>query len=144
MSAAQSTNPWGRYFERTLSAVTQPSLLRYSFGSEDYRRHVADFERTRIAPGADPRASWCSKDDSDHKRAVREADTPRWYETRDAEPRLAWLNERWNARGWRLRSSRAYRYVPADVIRWRDPGHRAELTRRASVHAALPRPGVSR
>lgn len=114
--------------------------------------------RTYIEPGADPRARW---DDGEHPRNTRglSADeddagySPRWAKAyrkaRLRYPRnerrslfeqndgpnggLSWASETY-ADGARYR---ALRYVPRDVARWRDPEHRAELTRRAREYAAL-------
>ena len=111
--------------------------LPYIASEEDARQHFADFDRTRIKPGADPRSKWSGSLMKTDPTIYRdEPHTPKWCEVGPSDrPDLAWINGPWNALGWRL-SSRA-RYVPLDVCRWRDPEHREALKRRARAHAAL-------
>jgi len=102
---------------------------------DDAAAHREDLIRTRIEPGADPRAMWSGSLMTTDPTIYRdEPHTPKWCEVGPLDrPDLAWINGAWNALGWRL-SSRA-RYVPVDVLRWRDPEHRAELARRARAYA---------
>jgi len=128
------------------------------------RERMADRLHTQIEPGADPRAQW---DDGENPRSTRglSADeddagySPHWAkEFRKARMRyprnerrslfeaddgpsggLSWASETY-ADSDRYQS---LRYVPRDVVRWRDPAHRAALTERARAYAAL-QPGARR
>lgn len=81
-------------------------------------------EQLGIRPGADPRAQW--------REPIAPEASPLVFEAGDrASPGPVTI----------LTASRRdyYRYVPIDVVRWRDPEHRAELTRRARELAAAVR-----
>lgn len=114
--------------------------LPYVASKEDARQHVADFDRTRIVPGADPRVEW-----DEHSREQQfyrpEYTEPQWYESAHEAPRSAYILRsapRGHLRQNVYRSDGArLRYVPLDVCRWRDPEHRLALTARARAHAAL-------
>lgn len=102
--------------------------LPYAASKEDAQQHVADWMRTRIEPGADPRVPACGTNWRalwyfvSKGRAIAEepaANGTVWF---DAPP--VW-------------SARTDRYVPVDVLRWREPEHRAALIARARAHAAL-------
>lgn len=95
---------------------------------DDAAAHREDLIRTRIEPGADPRVPACGTNWRalwyfvSKGRAIAEepaANGTVWF---DAPP--VW-------------SARTDRYVPVDVLRWRDPEHRAALTARARAHAAI-------
>lgn len=98
-------------------------------------QHAADFDRTRINPGADPRMLWAS--------TVDERESPTTpnpvYEVRPSfdtgalralQGELEYLVDEWGFSRERLR------FVPEDVRRWRNGVHRSELTRRARELAA--------
>lgn len=103
--------------------------------------HARDLGRTRIEPGADPRAEWVGKADvrahwrlSDTGRVLRD---PRMFPRFYAEfgeydaPVFDTLRESARTRPG------VSRYVPFDVARWRDPEHRAAMVERARAYAAL-------
>lgn len=86
-------------------------------------------EQLGIRPGADPRAQWAI---GWIDRGLSLDDSARVFEAGDrARPVPVTV----------ITASRRdyYRYVPFDVVRWRDPEHRAELTRRARELAAAVR-----
>jgi hypothetical protein len=116
---------------------TPSSVVAHADDRFTFERHLLDWMRTRIKPGADPRSKWSGSLTKTDPTIYRdEPHTPKWCEVGPSDrPDLAWINGPWNALGWRL-SSRA-RYVPLDVCRWRDPEHREALKRRARAHAAL-------
>jgi hypothetical protein len=139
MNTADPANPWSRLLT-TPPTTTVESILRYPAHSHDYRRHLADYEATRVEPGADPRAGWARRArqhplidrdllDSDYDGLVL---FERGSKTSPLPTSIVLQFRR-----------RDFRYVPHDVARWRDPAHRAELLRRAREHAAI-RPGVYR
>lgn len=93
--------------------------LPYIASKEDAQQHVADWMRTRIEPGADPRVE-------------RVGGLVFWpHETGPRDRPYGVLVLAPFSRG------SDYRYVPEDVRRWRDPRHRAALTQRARAHAAI-------
>lgn len=114
------------YTVEAVLALTGPSALR---GVE----HFADFQRTRIRPGADPRVPWV--------RPYRFGDLSvgpvyEYYAAPGKPAAIIGTPRELGAWGWNQQNSR---YVPIDVCRWRDPEHRAELTRRARELAAAVR-----
>lgn len=132
MNTLDPANPWSAPLT-TPSTTTVESILRYPARSHDYRRHLADYEATRIEPGADPRAEWM------------DPNTPMFYawgegvvmfETVEPSPRV-WSIQYTLSPLDGLTLSGPHRYVPQDVRRWRDPAHRAKLKRRAREYAAL-------
>jgi hypothetical protein len=98
---------------------------------------VADYARTRIEPGADPRVRWTGYVTIGARgleRALFE------FTSADGLPAL------WSAHGLLERGARPavagdqHRYVPVDVARWRDPEHWVALKHRARELAiATPR-----
>lgn len=92
--------------------------------------HFSDFQRTRIPPGADPRAQWrraAPVVENLFREVVFELGAPSSLTAFVAPYK-------------RANSYVGYaKYVPADVVRWRDPEHRAEMTRRARELAAAVR-----
>lgn len=98
-----------------------------------------DLARTRIEPGADPRMPWTSDDTA---RDAPDCPYPMW-ELRTDDGRASGLQgELEDIVAWGY-SPALVRYVPHDVRRWRNPGHRAELERRAREFAAIL-PGAPR
>lgn len=116
--------------------------------------HERDFERTRITPGADPRAEW-NPNDAALREIWRLDDTGRVLRYRPQSRRV--YSRRVYIEitvvglpvfdtlcdGEAIGHGETCRYVPFDVARWRDPKHRAALTARARAHAAIS-PGVFR
>lgn len=106
--------------------------LPYIASEEDARQHVADFNHTCIMPGANPRAK-CEPFDwqkmrhllGQRSRAIAEV------ATFDVDGRIVGI--RCIVMDHPLARVRVV--VPEDVARWRDPEHRAELTRRARAYA---------
>ena len=112
--------------------------LPYIASKEDAQQHVADFKRTRIDPGADPRVAW----ETGHHHYYRSRQNePMNYESLHDRPRSAYVHRHDPydiVRSELLVARRpSLRYVPLDVCRWRDPEHRAALIARARAHAAL-------
>lgn len=113
-----------------------------------------DPQRTRIAPGADPRASWADPDearayalDDDGVRVRREPrDMPRSERMHLCEVDYNGNGEIFAAAIYRkfplsrltslVALGAIVRYVPVDVARWRDPAYRDAMLRRARAHAA--------
>ncbi len=157
MNATDPANPWSKLLT-TPPTTTVESILRYPAHSHDYRRHLADYEATRIEPGADPRATWEEHEslrelpdgtrDPSYSGSHRHAGAP-WRR----RMRLVFVERvradgalvaGWDSMGRQAdKIGRSDVYVPFDVVRWRRSEHRAELTRRAREHAAI-RPGVYR
>lgn len=118
----------------SLLAIASRALVPMS--ADDAAIHREDMLRTRITPGADPRAEWM---DSTNDAALREwRDSIAVFETREASPRLWEFVDVLSPNSWLTENSPdECRYVPCDVVRWRDPEHRAALIKRASAYAAL-------
>ncbi len=134
MNANDPANPWSKLLT-TPPTTTVESILRYPAHGHDYRRHLADYEATRIEPGADPRAEplfTCGPS---------AAYVDGWRGEYTVEAALnPEINELWQVRvlGERSRYYRGCTYIPFDVARWRNnSGHRARLTERARAYAAL-------
>lgn len=122
-----------RMFERELRKRALAPM-----SEEEASQHALDAVRAYVKPGADPRVEWHEDDGSDHTLHSRLPDDPRWFENYSIDaPLMAVGVDAWKAVGWSLRSPRIYRYVPLDVMRWRDPKHREALTERARAYAAL-------
>ncbi len=69
MNTADPANPWSRLLT-TPPTTTVESILRYPAHSHDYRRHLADYEATRIEP-------------AEHSRSVNRyvpQDVRRWWD----------------------------------------------------------------
>lgn len=102
----------------------------------DVARHLADWMRTRITPGADPLAEW---DDEVQIEAARELMDGG---TRVVE--FSYVDEHGDRINCVSNESLslqplfddAHRDVPCDVVRWRDPKHRAAMTERAREYAS--------
>ncbi len=135
MNTADPANPWSRLLT-TPPTTTVEFILRYPAHSHDYRRHLADYEATRVEPGADPRAGW-SKNETALPRQYHQFARSLFEVGQRSAPRWCFLSVVGDVDAY------GCRYVPEDVARWRDPAHRAELLRRAREHAAI-RPGVYR
>ena len=91
-----------------------------------------ELQRTRIEPGADPRAE-CAPFDWEMARFQLEQRPRAIAEVRDKDGKLRCIvmdNPR----------NRVERVVPEDVARWRDPKHREALTKRAREYAASWKP----
>jgi hypothetical protein len=108
-------------------AVPTPlSVVAYADDRFAFERHLLDWMRTRIEPGADPRRSW----------SPERGRTPRpMFEARAIGTVLPCYGSLESIH--RIFVPAAIRYVPEDVARWRDPDHRAALIARAHAHAAL-------
>ncbi len=133
MNTADPANPWSRLLT-TPPTTTVESILRYPAHSHDYRRHLADYEATRIEPGADPRAGWARQA---HQHPLIDRDLlDSDYDGLALFERGPKTSPRPTSVVFQLRR-RDFRYVPHDVIRWRDPEHRAALGQRARAYAAL-------
>lgn len=106
--------------------------LPYIASEEDARQHVADFDRTRIMPGANPRSK-CEPFDWQTMRHLlaRRPHAIAEVAVFDADGRVVGL--RCIVMDHPL--ARVRIVVPEDVARWRDPEHRAELKRRARAYA---------
>lgn len=120
--------PWCLTFQRAVS-------------EDEMRRHVADYDRTRITPGADPRDGWTSSVD---ECEAAESPLP-IFEIRNGLRPLVALQGR-NARSfeeWGYEPGQV-RYVPEDVRRWRNPSHRRSLHRRAREYAECAQTLVDR
>lgn len=145
--------PWCLTFHRAVS-------------EDEMRQHVADYDRTRITPGADPRKGWSESvtprvtrvfldhDDAGYsaKRRAQVRKLPR-YQRRLESRRNAVRYSTFEIAGrhnpaWTVVEYEAdlpgYNYIPCDVCRWRDPAHRAELTRRAREYAECAQTLVDR
>lgn len=115
-------------FGSTITAIAVPSLMRYDVFSDDHRCHVADWMRTRVTPGADPRAE-CEPFDWRMTRYLLTQRPRAIAEIRGDDGRVRCVvmdNPR----------ARVDRVVPEDVARWRDPKHRAAMTERAREYAS--------
>lgn len=99
-----------------------------------------DFVRTRIVPGANPRAQWKDEQEVADARSFLEKDRCAVIEFYDDEAKalsVALVSYTW---GWRFVCAPMggnHHYVPVDVCRWRDPEHREALTKRAREYAAF-------
>jgi hypothetical protein len=128
---------------------------------EEASQHASDAVRAYVRPGADPRAEWSRRDGPWKSGLFTHPDDtgieqrpPRdvrkfTREQRDTLRRLGRNYRRWSVfeqpsdfggitwavEQWCVRTRATY--VPLDVMRWRDPKHRAELKRRAREYAAL-------
>ncbi len=134
MSTADPANPWSALLTTPPTTAVE-SILRYPAHSHDYRRHLADYEATRVEPGADPRAeALCTCGPS-----AAYVDGWRGEYTVEAAI-IRGSDEPWQVRvtGEKSRYYRGCTYIPFDVARWRNSGsHRAALTERARAYAAL-------
>ena len=108
--------------------------LPYIASEADARQHVADFERTRITPGADPRAE-CWPFDWQTMRHLLAGRSRAIAEVIVFDDDIGSVATRCIVMDHPLAKVR--RVVPEDVARWRDPAHREALTARARAHAAL-------
>lgn len=118
----------------------------------------AELQRTRITPGADPRAQWDEGEDPRDTRGLSADENDAGYSqsrarafrkarrryTRSERRSLFEQNDgpngglSWASETYADGRPGSLRYVPRDVARWRDPEHREALTQRARAHAALP------
>ena len=140
---------------------TPSSVAAYADDRFTFEKHLLDWLRTRIKPGADPRAEWSRRDGPWKSRLFAHPDDtgieqrpPRdvrkfTREQRDTLRRLGRNYRRWSVfeqpselggitwavEQWCVRTRATY--VPRDVSRWRDPEHREALKRRARARAAL-------
>ncbi len=111
---------------------------------ERAREHMADLVRTRIKPGADPRAMWANSLATSSEGVIemlrRHGEGLYAYEA-ESSPRS--MPRLWSTGPELSRSvasttrNLAQRYVPHDVRRWRDVEHRAAMAVRARAYAAL-------
>jgi len=118
--------------DRALCAMTEVEALA----------HAKDLLRTRIEPGADPRAGWNPLDArvfelwrlDDAGQVQRSPQRHRRFciEIVTSAPAPVFDTLRWDEA---LPSRKLCRYVPCDVCRWRDPEHRAAMTERARKYA---------
>lgn len=89
--------------------------------------------RVCVPPGADPRREWTG-----HVERVSSETHVAVYEYHERNGGLsAVIGIPGQVRYWT--EPKRTRYVPYDVLQWRDPEHRAELTRRARELAAAVR-----
>lgn len=96
--------------------------------------------RTRIEPGADPRAGWANELVLPTLRAWGERVA--LFETVELRPRV-WSVQHALSQLDKTTLSGPHRYVPCDVRRWRDAKHRVAMSERARAYAAL-QPGARR
>lgn len=115
--------------------VNVGGVERVLWDHEQAREHMADLVRTRIEPGADPRALWDSF--VDEVDAASSAN-PVVYEIQDTNGNIAALYGDSDYLVDECGYPRArLRYVPEDVRRWRNRNHRGFVERRAREWAAV-------
>ena len=105
-----------------------PESVVQHLNAVDVAQHLADWMRTRITPGADPRAE-CEPFDWRMARYLLTQRPRAIAEVRGDDGRVRCVvmdNPR----------ARVDRVVPEDVARWRDPKHRAAMTERAREYAS--------
>ncbi len=111
---------------------TPSSVVAHADDRFTFERHLLDWMRTRIEPGADPRQRWASQADELNALTTRAV----FQLTTFAGETVALIMDRetiisWGWPPWRVL------FVPEDVRRWRDRDHRAALIARARAHAAI-------
>lgn len=147
------SDPSDYRMERAVELVRARASVRMTL--REALDHVLDARRTRIEPGADPRASWCAasrekmagvaftgeQSKTDLRGRVRRNRLTQLpitglvvFELTTSNGEHAYLNER---------PSGAAKFVPIDVLRWRDEAYTAPIKARARNYAAL-QPGARR
>lgn len=110
--------------DRGSDPANWPECVRRYLGTSNLAMHLYDHLRTRITPGADPRAEWAGGDD-----AKWGTPDPSLERVTASGPVMCGVSSIFRSDAW-------LRYVPEDVVRWRDPEHRAALTARAREYAS--------